>query len=275
MKTAPKFLLDNVEWHLDAAAEDPIPTCYLHSYTKAALTAIQAQEGQVDPVWVVGASGMAFRIWAHCELCPSATSVFDRSLLPQGVKNAGWHCDYHSRVWHEETVARQRQEVAHKAIVEALQEGKVPICWDIGIPEWGVIVGYDDEVREYSAISALGQPAQLKYEQLGQRDIPILSVTIIEGSSNADRRQAALNSLKTAVSHAEQGEWLKRRRTRTVGRMRRGQLSERLAHGGEQRMLRYYAGTYLAARYYARRYMDLVTGILGNTEPLEDATRLR
>ena len=102
-----------------------------------------------------------------------------------------------------------------------------------------------------------------------------MSVTIIEGSSNADRRQAALNSLKTAVSHAEQGEWLKRPAYQDgpAAYETWAVALERLAHGGEQRMLRYYAGTYLAARYYARRYMDLVTGILGNTEPLEDATR--
>lgn len=273
MKTMSKVQLDNVRWHHDTAAEDSVPTCHLHSYTKAVLAAIQAQEGQVDPVWVVGASGAAFRIWVHNELCPSATSVFDWSLLPEGVKNAGWNCDHHSRMWHEEGIAEERQKAAHDAIVRALQEGKVPVCWDIGVPEWGVITGYDDEERVFSGISVFGEPTQLKYEQLGRREIPIMSVTIIQGPSNADRRHAAISSLRTAVDHAEQREWLERPAYQdgpAAYEMWAAAL-ERLAAGGEQNMLSYYAGTYLAARYYARRYMDLVAGILDSAEDLTRA----
>ncbi|MGI6081977.1 MAG: hypothetical protein ACOYEP_03795 [Limnochordia bacterium] len=274
MKRMPKVRLDSVIWHHDAAAEDSIPTGYLHSYTKAVLTAIQAQEGQVDPVWLAGASGIAFRIWIHHELCPSATSVFDWSLLSEGVKNAGWNCDYYSRLWHEVGVTRERQEAAHDAIVKALQAGRVPVCWDIDVPEWGGIIGYDDEVEEYSAISVLGKPAQLKYAQLGRRDIPIMSVTIIKGPSNADRRQAAVNSLRTAVKHAEQGEWLDRPAYQDglAAYETWAAALEKLAQGGEQRMLSYYSGTYLAARYYARRYMGLVAGILGDDKQLQSAS---
>lgn len=274
MKTVPKVQLD-VRSHHDAAAEDSIPTYYLHSFTKAVLTAIQAQVGQVDPVWVVGASGMAFRIWTQHELCPSATSVFDWSLLPEGVKNAGWNCEYHSRMWHEEAVSKERQEAAHQAIVKALQEGKVPVCWDIGIPEWGVITGYDDEAREFSAISALGNPTQLPYEQLGKRAIPIMSVTIIHGPGDTDRRNAVINSLKSAVDHAEQREWLERPNYQDGPEAYElwAAALEKLADGGDQSMLGYYAGTYLTARYYAKRYMDPVATMLDDAEQLNAAAR--
>jgi hypothetical protein len=273
MKTIPKLQLDNVRWHHDTAADASIPTWYLSSYTKAVLTAIQAQEGEVDQVWVAGASGAAFRIWAHHELCPSATSVFDWSLLPAGVENAGWNCDYHSRLWHEENVAQERQEAAHRAIVRALQEGKVPVCWDIGVPEWGVITGYDDEALEFSAINVFGEPVQLKYEELGRRAIPIMSVTIIHGPNGVNRKQAAVNSLKTAVDHAEQREWLERPEYQDGPAAYETWASalEKLADCGEQDTLSYYAGTYLAARYYARRYMDLVAGMLDDAEQLKAA----
>lgn len=148
MEPVSKLHLDDVKWYHDPTAGDSIPTCCLHSYTLSVLTALNAQEDQVDPVWVAGASGMAFRIWAHQDLCPSATSVFDWSLLPRGVENAGWSVDYHSRLWHEESVAEERRKAAHAAIVKALNAGRVPVCWDIGVPEWGVITGYDDEAQD-------------------------------------------------------------------------------------------------------------------------------
>lgn len=273
MKSEGRLHLDSVKWHRDTTAGDSIPTCHLHSYTKAVLTALEAQESRVDPVWVAGTSGTAFRIWAHQDLCPSATSVFDWSLLPRGVENAGWSCDYHSRLWHEESVAEERRKAAHKAIVKALNEGKVPVCWDIGIPEWGVITGYDDETQEYAAISVLAEPAPLKYGQLGRRELPIMSVTIIEGRNNTDRREAVLNSLRIAVKHAEQGEWLERPAYQDgpAAYETWADALEKLAEGGEQNMLSYYAGTYLAARHYAKPYLELAADVLDGDQHLKEA----
>jgi hypothetical protein len=273
MKSAGKLHLDHVRWHQDTTADDSIPTCHLHSYTKAVLTALSAQEGTVDAAWVAGASGAAFRIWAHHELCPSATSVFEWATLPRGVENAGWSCDYHSRLWHEESVAEERRIAAHNAIVKALNEGRVPVCWDIGIPEWGVITGYDDELEEYSAISVFGEPTSLKYDELGRRELPIMSVTIIGVPNGIDRRVATINSLKTAVKHAEHGEWLERPAYQDGPDAYETWAAalEKLAEGGEQGMLSYYAGTYLAARHYAKHYMRLAADILDGAQELMDA----
>jgi hypothetical protein len=273
MEPVSKLHLDDVKWYHDPTAGDSIPTCCLHSYTLSVLTALNAQEDQVDPVWVAGASGMAFRIWAHQDLCPSATSVFDWSLLPRGVENAGWSVDYHSRLWHEESVAEERRKAAHAAIVKALNAGRVPVCWDIGVPEWGVITGYDDEAQEYAAIAVYGGPAPLKYDQLGRRDLPIMSVTIIEGRNSIDRREAVVNSLKTAVKHAGQGEWLERPAYQDglPAYETWANALEKLAEGGEQNMLSYYAGTYLAARHYAKRYLRLAAEMLGGAQQLVDA----
>jgi hypothetical protein len=273
MESVSKLHLDSAKWYRDATVGESIPTHYLHSYSQSVLTALNAQEGEVDPVWVVGASGMAFRIWVHEGLCPSATSVFDWSLLPRGVENAGWSVDYHSRLWHEESVAEERRKAAHAAIVKALNARRVPVCWDIGVPEWGVITGYDDEAQGYAAIAVYGGPAPLRYDQLGRRDLPIMSVTIIEGRNSIDRREAVVNSLKTAVKHGEQGEWLERPAYQDGLPAYETWASalEKLAEGGEQNGLNYYAGTYLAARHYAKRYLRMAAEIMGGAQQLVDA----
>lgn len=274
METATKVTLDNVRWHTDTTAGEGVPTCMLHSYTKAALTALQAQEGSVDPVWVAGATGTAFHIWAHKDLCPSATSVFDWSILAPGLEAAGWHCQYWSRLWHEEAVAEERRRAAHDAIVRALREGKVPVSWDIGIPEWGVITGFDDERKEYAALSVMAKPAPLAYEKLGKREIGILSVTIIGGRNGRDRRESLAMSLAAAIRHAEQGEWTQRPdyQDGLPAYPLWAAALERLAEtGGEQKMLGYYAGTYFAARHYARRYLGLALETLGDHAALRRA----
>lgn len=274
METATKVTLDNVRWHTDTTAGEGVPTCMLHSYTKAALTALQAQEGSVDPVWVAGATGTAFRIWTHKDLCPSATSVFDWSILAPGLEAAGWHCQYWSRLCHEEAVAEERRRAAHDAIVRALREGKVPVSWDIGIPEWGVITGFDDERKEYAALSVMAKPAPLAYEKLGKREIGILSVTIIGGRNGRDRRESLAMSLAAAIRHAEQGEWTQRPdyQDGLPAYPLWAAALERLAEtGGEQKMLGYYAGTYFAARHYARRYLGLALETLGDHAALRRA----
>lgn len=262
-----KLILQTVRWHRDSTAGDDIPTCMLHSYTKAALTALEAQEGAVDTVWVAGASGAAFRIWAHKDLCPSATSVNDWFLMPAGIRDAGWNCEYYSRVWHEESVAEERRAAAHKAIIQALNEKKVPVSWDISVPEWGVIIGYDDEAGEYSCIDVFGNRISMKYEQLGKREILIMSVSIIGAKNGMDRREALIKSLDTAVRHATQKEWGMRPdyQDGLPAYTTWADALERLADNDtEQTVSNYYAGTYLAARHYAHRYVKLAAAELGH-----------
>jgi hypothetical protein len=263
--------IENARWHRDTAADTNIPTGYTHSFTKATLTALEIQEGYVDPVWVVGSSGAAFRIWAHKDLCPSATSVFSWCLLPAGLRNAGWHCRYFSRLWHESDVEEERRRAAHEAIKEAIAAGKAPICWDVAVPEWGVLTGYDDSRQEYAGLSVFAAPATMKYVELGKRDIPIMSVTIIDEPNGIDRREAILNAFRTAVRHAEQSEW-EDRPDYQDGLAAFGHWADaldRLAQsGGKQEMLAYYSGTYLVARHYARRYVQMASTEFGGDAAL-------
>jgi hypothetical protein len=82
-----------------------------------------------------------------------------------------------------------------------------------------------------------------------------------------------VNSLKTAVKHAGQGEWLERPAYQDglPAYETWANALEKLAEGGEQNMLSYYAGTYLAARHYAKRYLRLAAEMLGGAQQLVDA----
>lgn len=157
---------------------------------------------------VTAASAFAFRIWVDAKAnCPSATSIFDFDLLKTGVELNGFGCTYISRLWHEEAVEAERREEAHRAIVQAIDRGIAPVVWDIGIPEWGVIFGYDDESQAYDTLSIQNKQETLPYAQLGKREIPILSVTIPGNPTQISPAELLRATIRTVVDHARGREW--------------------------------------------------------------------
>ena len=160
---------------------------------------------------ITGASGFAFRLWVETKTqCPSAMSVFDFELLRKGIELTGYDVVYVSRLWHEEDVEEERREEAHRAIISAVNENITPIVWDVGIPDWGVIIGYDEEVQAYDTISATGEYGHMAYAQLGRREIPILSVAIPPKHRNEEPITLARNTIKTEIEHARGHEWTER-----------------------------------------------------------------
>lgn len=181
------------------------------SFTHALASSLRASGCPLDRKVITGASGFAFRIWVEIKTqCPSAMSIFDFNLLKTGVKLCGYSCTHISRLWHEEPLEAERREKAYKAIVAAVDEGRAPIAWDIGIPEWGMIAGYDDEAQEYETIDCLGRRGAMPYAQLGKREIPILSVTIPGKPAGKSLKELAPQTIVSAINHARGREWEER-----------------------------------------------------------------
>ena len=157
---------------------------------------------------VAATSAFAFRIWVDTKAnCPSATSVFDFDLLSKGVELNGFECTHISRLWHESPLEGERREQAHRAIVQAIDNGIAPVVWDVGIPEWGLITGYDDEAQAYDALSIMDKRESLPYAQLGKREIPILAVTIPGKPTQTNPAELLRATIRTAVDHARGREW--------------------------------------------------------------------
>ena len=177
------------------------------SFTKSLYTSLRYAGYSVSPMQIAAKSGFAFRIWVAKSLCPSAMSIFDWELLRKGVEQCAFEVTYITTLWHEEHLEVERREEAHAAIKKAIDNNIPVIAWDVGIPEWEPITGYDDERQEYSGISVTGQSTVLPYEKLGRREIPILSVTIPGKPLQLTDDESIKSTLQTAVAHAHQNEW--------------------------------------------------------------------
>ena len=179
------------------------------SFTHALASSLRAMGCTLDRKVLTGASGFAFRIFVEVKSqCPSAMSVFDFKVLPRmAVELCGYTCTHITRLWDEEGVEAERRVEAHEAIRTAVNEGRPPVVWDIGIPEWGLIAGYDDEAEIYETIDCKGQRGAMPYAQLGKREIPILSVTIPGKPTGESLADLAPRTISAAVCHAHGWEW--------------------------------------------------------------------
>lgn len=256
--------LENVVWYRDRAAAERGEPGLWHSFVGALATVLQARDEPVDPAWLMGATGFAFRTYAHVDLCPSAMSMFDwDALLPEAVAQTGYRYAYISRGWAQEGLREARRAAAHAQIRQAIDAGRPVIVWDIGIPEWGVITGYDDATRQYAGLSCLGREETLGYDELGEREIKVLSVTVVKEPNGRSRDDVIRRSLGAAVAHALQQEWEARDRGYQDGPLALGMWAEALARGDETvnwEHTDYYAATIAAARCYARDYLAAIAG---------------
>ena len=95
-------ILKNTSWYVDPKAEEKGEPGLCNTFIASVATALQRMGVAVDPSWLMGTSGFAFRILVNEIMCPSAMSVFDWSaILPEAMEQADYHCIYVSRLWHE------------------------------------------------------------------------------------------------------------------------------------------------------------------------------
>jgi hypothetical protein len=264
-------IIENIEWYSDKNALQRGEPGVYHSFLASLATALNHFNGDIDPAWLMGSSAFAFRIIINETNCPSAMSIFDWSFLPEAVKQMGLRCNYISRLWHEGDKEEERKQEAHQAIIEAIDRGVPAVVWDINDVEWGLIIGYDTDKNRYETLSYRGKQSNLPFEKLGKNGIDILSVAIPGEANNRSREDIILNSLRAAVAHAEQKEWMDRPKYQdglpafdlwSLIFERWAMLEEAgkssnigvdIMHFSE-----YYAGHHFSARCYARDYLKSI-----------------
>lgn len=243
----------NVNW---SGIEDR--TGYLFSFAKSLSAAVKHSPYQDLAEDIIATSGFAFRMWVDSnELCPSATSIWDFESQKNWVENGGLVCDYVGRYWEQDGIEEERRQKAIEIIKESINKGVPAISWDIAVPEWGLIIGYNDEDRMFDALSIQGENLKMPYDTLGKREIPILSVLTIVGRSDKPQQEIYYDTLKIAVSHLKGKEWCENKSGLeaypALIAFFDKQFSQDLSWNME-----YYLGTYGALKLYAYKYFEKV-----------------
>jgi len=267
-------ILDNIAWYVDSAAKGKGEPGLYNTYMASLATALDYVGDKVDPAWLMGTSAFAFRTLVNEVMCPSAMSVFSwEPILPETVEQASRCCIYIGDVSGDRATREEKTAKAHQEIRKAIDRGVPPIVWDLQIPEWGLIIGYDDGTRNYSTLTGHEEIGTTPFDSLGQKNVKLLSVAILGEPNSRSREQIILSSLRTAVRHAEQKEW--QDRPKYIDGPAAYDLWASIIEPGKNDktnfgFAKYYAGHYFAARAYARDYLSQIAD--GNETLLKAAS---
>jgi len=192
-------------------------TGYLFSFAKSLACAVKNSPWPEYADDIVATSGFAFRMWVSSDLCPSATSIWDFESQKPWVENGGLLCDYVGRYWGQEDIEKERQLEAIKIIKASIDRGIPAVSWDIGVTEWGLITGYDDDTHMFYTLAINAEKAdptspaydstKMPYDVLGKREVPILSALTVTGISGKSKEDIFRDTLKLAVNHLKGKEW--------------------------------------------------------------------
>ncbi len=193
-------------------------------------------------------------MWVSPDLCPSATSIWEFGKQPAWVSNGGLECEYIQRLWDEDTIEEKRRLEAIEQIKKSIDRGIPAISWDIGVPEWGLIIGYDDNTQTFATLAINGK-GEMAYEHLGKRELPLLSVLTITGASTKTQADILCDTKRLAAAHLKGKEWS----GSAKGLDSYPALTRHFEDDFDAQRswnMEYFLGTFGALKYYAWKYFD-------------------
>jgi hypothetical protein len=250
----------NITW--DGVAD---PTGYLFSFAKSLSCAVRNSPWSEYAEDIVATSGFAFRMWVSADLCPSATSIWSFDDQKPWVENGGLTCDYTGRYWGQDDIEEQKRQAALTQIKKSIDNGVPAVSWDIGVPEWGLIIGYDDETRNFLTLAISAENAdpaspsydgaQMPYNVLGKRELPLLSVLTLTGASGKPQSEILKDTIRLALGHLRGDEWCEN----AQGLEAYPALIKHFEadfNPGASWNIEYFLGTFGALKYYAWKYFE-------------------
>lgn len=178
---------------------------------------------------VMGLSGHAFRLTVVPEgIHIAGPTMFDfTKVLQQGLRNIG----FESSAINEgkaadgpalnanlvdpallSVSARKKREIA-QALPEALElihrsidRGHPVLAWDLFIPEFGLIYGYDDEQKLLYAADNCGHDQTIAYEDLGRGLIEELFVLSVREPIQTNQHSMLKQAIQSALHHYREQE---------------------------------------------------------------------
>ncbi len=232
------------------------PTGYLFSFVKSLCAMLRSGPYAERADDVIAASGFAFRMWVSPDLCPSATSIWDFSLQERALTAAGLDVTYTERLWGQDSIAAERQVLAIDRIRESIDHGIPAVSWDIGVCEWGLVTGYDNETRTFATLPVTGQPGTMAYEKLGIRELPILNVVTVTGARELSEAEIVRVAMQNAVCHLRGREWCDNAKGLAAYPALYRHLTDPADELGASWNMTYFLGTYAPLKWYAWQFFE-------------------
>jgi hypothetical protein len=167
----------------------------------------------VSEPWLYGGTGHAFVINLHEQVCPSGPTAWKTEKIFELGRNLGYRLDGVFGFKHQDDFADlQRRAWGHAQ--EAIDEGRPCYGWELEIPEFYVVYGYDggeDGIAGYyySGPDCDEGKGPKPWQELGDTGIGALELYSVGPGEAADDATTIKEALTFALEHASSPEkWI-------------------------------------------------------------------
>jgi len=157
--------------------------------------------------WVYGTSGHAFILNIHNELCPSGPTSWKSNRMTELSMNGG--CNIESIVSHKfQKGFEDAQKKAWNRVRYAVDRGLPAFGWEMAIPEYYVIYGYDKKRYIFHGPMRQNTISRVAWDELGKTEIGFLEIYIISPANPPNDELVVRDALEYAVAWSDSSnEW--------------------------------------------------------------------
>jgi hypothetical protein len=163
---------------------------------------------EISDGWLYGGTGHAFVINVHEGLCPSGPTAWKTMKLFELGPNLGYRLDGVFGFKAQDDFA-QLQQRAWEHVRQAIDQGHPCYGWELEIPEFYVICGYDDVGYTYSGPGCDEGCGPKPWRELGDTGIGVLELYSVSPGEPADDTTTVREALTFALEIASSPEkWI-------------------------------------------------------------------
>jgi hypothetical protein len=188
---------------------------YIDNWTSVAGALTGALRFLGDPAtvsWVMGVSGHAFRlalpVGPDGVALPGAETALDLRRAAGLYRNLGRKVE----IIHAAAGARderKHRDEAVKRVRRSIDRGIPAIVYDLHLPKFGLVIGYDDAANTWQVrtvlTAAYAGTLPLSRWPVPERREPVIAV-LLDGNVRVDPRRAVFDALRFAVDYTGKGE---------------------------------------------------------------------
>ncbi|MGB3717602.1 MAG: hypothetical protein WA996_24510 [Candidatus Promineifilaceae bacterium] len=157
---------------------------------------------EMSTAWLFGGTGHAFILNIGEDACPSGPTAWKSAILSELGRNLGYQTGGVFGIKYDQDLdALQRRAWAY--VRDAIDEGLPCYGWELEIPEFYVIFGYDDEGYYYSGTECDEGRGPKAWSELGDTGIGIVELYSVKPGPVGDDRTIVREALSFAVEHAK------------------------------------------------------------------------
>ena len=163
---------------------------------------------EVSDAWLFGATGHAFLINMHEEVCPSGPTAWKTVKLFELGQNIGYEIEgitAHKSDENFDVVQKRTWDFTRKA----LDQDFPCYGWELEIPEYYVVFGYDEDGYYYSGPGCDEGKGPKPWRELGDTGIGIIEMYSLKPNDPREEQLAVKDALSFALDHSgNPEEWI-------------------------------------------------------------------